>query len=88
MQLDGLALMDVVGPICESGDFLAIDRPLPPLQRGDLVAIFTAGAYGMSMASRYNSVPLPAEVLVEGGEVRSIRRRETLDDLIAHECPA
>jgi len=80
--------MDVVGPICESGDFLAIDRPLPPLQRGDLVAIFTAGAYGMSMASRYNSVPLPAEVLVEGGEVRSIRRRETLDDLIAHECPA
>ncbi len=88
MQMDGLALMDVVGPICESGDFLAIDRPLPPLRRGDLVAVFTAGAYGMSMASRYNSVPLPAEVLVEGNEVRSIRRRETWDDLIAHECPA
>lgn len=85
MQLDGLALMDVVGPICESGDFLAIDRPLPPLRRGDLVAVFTAGAYGMSMASRYNSVPLPAEVLVEGSAVRSIRRRESWDDLIAHE---
>jgi diaminopimelate decarboxylase len=88
MQLDGLALMDVVGPICESGDFLAIDRALPPLRRGDLVAVFTAGAYGMSMASRYNSVPLPAEVLVDGNDVRSIRRRETWDDLIAHECPA
>ncbi|MBM4109833.1 MAG: diaminopimelate decarboxylase [Phycisphaerae bacterium] len=85
MELDGLALMDVVGPICESGDFLAIDRPLPPLRRGDLVAVFTAGAYGMSMASRYNSVPLPAEVLVEGDQVRSIRRRESWDDLIAHE---
>jgi diaminopimelate decarboxylase len=88
MQLDGLALMDVVGPICESGDFLAIDRALPPLRRGDLVAVFTAGAYGMSMASRYNSVPLPAEVLVDGDDVRAIRRRETWDDLIAHECPA
>lgn len=88
IELDGLTLMDVVGPICESGDFLAIDRPLPPLRRGDLVAVFTAGAYGMSMASRYNSVPLPAEVLVEGNEVRLIRRRETWDDLIAHECQA
>jgi diaminopimelate decarboxylase len=85
MQQDGLVLMDVVGPICESGDFLAIDRPLPPVQRGDLVAVFTAGAYGMSMASRYNSVPLPAEVLVEQGTVRTIRRRETWDDLIEHE---
>ncbi|MFZ9689675.1 MAG: diaminopimelate decarboxylase [Phycisphaerales bacterium] len=85
MQQDGLVLMDVVGPICESGDFLAIDRPLPPVRRGDLVAVFTAGAYGMSMASRYNSVPLPAEVLVEQGTVRTIRRRETWDDLIAHE---
>ncbi|MEY4535501.1 MAG: hypothetical protein RLZZ246_1819, partial [Planctomycetota bacterium] len=56
-----------------------------PVRRGDLVAVFTAGAYGMSMASRYNSVPLPAEVLVERGTVRTIRRRETWDDLIEHE---
>lgn len=85
MPMDGLVAMDVVGPICESGDFLAIDRPLPPLRRGDLVAVFTAGAYGMSMASRYNSSPLPAEVLVDGAEVRLIRRREIWDDLTAHE---
>ena len=77
--------VDVVGPICESGDFLAIDRPLPPLKRGDLLAVFTAGAYGMVMASRYNSMPLPAEVMVDGDRAQLIRQRETYDDLIAHE---
>lgn len=81
----GLVAVDVVGPICESGDFLAQDRPLPPLSRGDLIAVFTAGAYGMSMANRYNTQPLPAEVLVDGAAWRVVRRRETLDDLIEHE---
>ncbi len=87
MTMEGLVPMDVVGPICESGDFLAVDRPLPPLKRGDLLAVFTAGAYGMSMASRYNSSPLPAEVLVESGVPRLIRARESWDDLVAHEQP-
>ncbi|MBL9030391.1 MAG: diaminopimelate decarboxylase [Phycisphaerae bacterium] len=83
--LPGLARADLVGPICESGDFLAKDRPLPPLAPGDLVAVFTAGAYGMSMASNYNSHPLPAEVLVEGADARLIRRRQTIDDMLAAE---
>jgi len=83
----GLSPCDVVGPICETGDFLALDRMLPPLSRGDLVAVFTAGAYGMSMASRYNSSPLPAEVLVDGDRFELIRRRESYDDLMAHELP-
>ncbi len=81
----GLETVDVVGPVCESGDFLAKDRPLPPLHRGDLVAAFTCGAYGMMMASNYNTRPRPAEVLVDGANVRLIRRRETYDDLIAAE---
>jgi diaminopimelate decarboxylase len=81
----GLRPVDVVGPICETGDFLALDRPLPETSRGDLLAVFTAGAYGMSMASRYNATPLPAEVLVDGGEARLVRRRESHDDLVAHE---
>ena len=85
MDLPGLAPVDVVGPICESGDFLALDRPLPTVQRGDLLAVFTAGAYGMVMASRYNSVPLPAETLVDGSRVTLARRRETYDDLTSHE---
>ncbi len=76
---------DVVGPICESGDILALDRLLPPLQRGDLLATFSAGAYGMVMASNYNTRPRAAEVLVEGSEVRLIRRRETFEDLIGPE---
>lgn len=87
-ELPGLEPMDVVGPICESGDFLARDRALPPMRRGDLLAVFSAGAYGMSMASRYNSQPLPAEVMVEGGQARVVRRRETYDDLTAHEGEA
>lgn len=85
MTLPGLVPMDVVGPICESGDFLAVDRPLPPLKRGDLLAVFTAGAYGMAMASHYNTQPLPAEVLVDGNAARVVRRRETFEDLVAAE---
>ncbi len=80
-----LLLCDVVGPICESGDFLAKDRPLPPLRPGDLLGVHTAGAYAMAMASQYNSRPRAAEVLVRGGQVRLIRRRETYEDLIAAE---
>jgi diaminopimelate decarboxylase len=85
VSLSGLMPMDVVGPVCESGDFLAKDRMLPPMHRGDLVAVFTAGAYGMAMASNYNSRPRPPEVLVEGGQFRVIRRRETMDDLLGPE---
>ena len=76
---------DVVGPICESGDFLALDRELPEVHPGDLVAVLTAGAYGYVLASNYNSRPRPAEVLVHGGEVELIRRRENQDDLFATE---
>ena len=85
VQIPGLLPMDVVGPVCESGDFLAKDRLLPPMQRGDLVAVFTAGAYGMAMASHYNSRPNAAEVLITGDSMRLIRRRETMDDLLAAE---
>ena len=84
-EMTGLVNVDVVGPLCETGDYLALDRAMPPVARGDLLAIFTAGAYGMSMASRYNSSPLPAEVLVNGMEFTTVRRRETYEDLVAHE---
>ena len=77
---------DVVGPVCESGDFLAKDRPLPRLDRGALLATFSAGAYGMVMASNYNTRPRAAEVLVDGAEARLVRRRETYEDLIQQEC--
>lgn len=76
---------DVVGPVCESGDFLGKDRMLPPLVRGDLVAVFTAGAYGFAMSSNYNQRPRAAEVLVDGDRVALVRRRETWDDLLAPE---
>jgi diaminopimelate decarboxylase len=84
------AKQNVVGPICESGDFLAKDRYLPPMKRGDLLAVFSAGAYGMAMSSNYNSRLRAAEVLVTGDKHRLIRRRETYGDLIATEehCPA
>jgi len=81
----GTAVVDVVGPICESSDFFGKDRHLPPVARGDRLAVFSAGAYGMSMASEYNAFPRPAEVLVEGGEARLIRRRGTYEDLVAPE---
>jgi diaminopimelate decarboxylase len=77
--------VDVVGPICESGDYLAKARSLPPVKRGDLLAVFTAGAYGFAMSSNYNNRPRVAEVLVDGSSFRIIRRRETLEDLIALE---
>jgi diaminopimelate decarboxylase len=76
---------DVVGPICESGDFLGLDRELPPVGRGDFLCVFSAGAYGFSMSSNYNTRPRAAEVLVEGTRARHIRRRETLDDLLGPE---
>ncbi len=77
--------VDVVGPVCESGDFFAHDRELPALEEGDLIAILDAGAYGMSLASNYNSRPRPAEVLVEGRKARLVRRRETTRDLLGTE---
>jgi len=88
IDMPGLELVDIVGPVCESGDFLAKDRRLPPLQRGDLVCIFTAGAYGFTMSSQYNSRPRAAEVLVAGSSARLIRRRETYDDLVTAERDA
>ncbi|HEX6940133.1 MAG TPA: diaminopimelate decarboxylase [Longimicrobiales bacterium] len=83
----GRAVMrvDVVGPICETGDFLALDRPLERPAEGELLAIRTAGAYGFSMASQYNARVRPAEVLVDGESFRLIRRRETVDDLVRGE---
>jgi diaminopimelate decarboxylase len=76
---------DIVGPVCESGDFFARDREIEQLHSGDLVALLDAGAYGMSLSSHYNTRVRPAEVLVEGDNPRLIRRRETLDDLFAPE---
>ncbi len=76
---------DVVGPICESGDFFAKDRELPVVDRGDVLAVFSAGAYGFVMASNYNSRPRPAEVMVDGDKVFLVRRRETFKDLIRGE---
>jgi diaminopimelate decarboxylase len=78
-------MVDVVGPICESGDFFAHDRKLAPVEPGDLIAILDAGAYGMAQSSNYNSRPRPAEVLVEDAKTRLIRRRETMTDLLAPE---
>ena len=80
-------VVDVVGPICETGDFLARDRLLQMPTHGDLLAVHTAGAYGFVMASNYNSRPRPAEVVVDGAEVTLARRRENLDDLLRGETP-
>jgi len=76
---------EIVGPVCESSDVVGRDRDLPRLQVGDLVAIHDAGAYGSAMASNYNRRPLPAEVLIDQGRWRVIRRRQTLDDMLAME---
>ena len=76
---------EIVGPVCESGDVVGRDRVLPRLAVGDLVAIRDAGAYGSAMASNYNRRPLPAEVMVDDGGWRVIRRRQTIDDLLAFE---
>lgn len=78
-------VVDVVGPVCETGDFFARDRPLEKVKEGDLVAVMDTGAYGMSLASNYNSRPRPAEVLVEGKRARLIRRRETMEDILGPE---
>jgi len=77
--------VDIVGPICESGDYLAKGRALPQTKRGDLLAVFTAGAYGFAMSSNYNNRPRAAEVLVDGDTYKVIRRRETYEDLVAPE---
>jgi diaminopimelate decarboxylase len=73
---------DVVGPVCETGDYLAQDRALPPVEQGDLLAVMTAGAYGAVMASTYNTRPLVPEVLVNGDRYALVRRRPTYDELI------
>jgi diaminopimelate decarboxylase len=77
--------VDVVGPVCETGDFFARDRELPVTQEGDLLALLDTGAYGMVLASNYNTRPRPAEVLVDGKSVEVIRRRETVADLVRGE---
>lgn len=78
-------IADIVGPICESGDFIAKARKVPALQSGDLLAVMSAGAYGFSMSSNYNSRPRVAEVLVDGKDFALIRKRETYEDLIRGE---
>jgi diaminopimelate decarboxylase len=80
------AKYDVVGPICESGDFLAKDRKLAPVEEKDLLAVMSAGAYGFVMSSNYNSRPRAAEVLVMKGRIHVIRKRETLKDLVRGEA--
>ena len=77
--------VDVVGHVCESGDFFAQDRPLPKMKEGDLIALMSAGAYGFVMASNYNSRPLPADALVHGDRFALIRQRQTFEDLIRGE---
>jgi len=81
-----LETADIVGPVCESGDFFARDREIPTVKEGDYLSIFSAGAYGMAMSSQYNSRPRAAEVLVDGSEFRLIRKRETYEDLIRGEA--
>ena len=76
---------DVVGPVCESGDFFALSRTMDAVTEGDLLVVHSAGAYGFVMASNYNSRPRPPEILVEGDRYAIIRERETYDDLVRHE---
>jgi diaminopimelate decarboxylase len=82
---DGMIVADVVGPICESGDFLVKDREIPMFRQGDLMAFMSAGAYGFAMSSSYNSRPRVAEVMVKGDKYEIIRERETVEDLIKGE---
>ena len=79
-------MVDVVGPICESGDFLAQDRELPSVEAGELLAVMSAGAYGFAMASRYNSRPLIPEIMVKGGRFAVVRQRENYRDLVRGEA--
>jgi len=85
LQLDGTEVVDIVGPICEGADFFAKDRALPPAERGDLISVFTAGAYCFSMSSNYNARGRAPEVLVDGDKFSLIRKRETYEDLITLE---
>ncbi|HZC59238.1 MAG TPA: diaminopimelate decarboxylase [Chthoniobacterales bacterium] len=80
-----VANVDVVGPVCESGDFFALDRPIPDVETDEVLALMSAGAYGFTMASNYNSRPLPAEILVTGSEAKIVRRRQTYADMISLE---
>jgi diaminopimelate decarboxylase len=84
-ETDATIFGDVVGPICESGDFMAQERELPAVAQGDLIAVLSAGAYGFVMGSNYNSRGRAAEVLVDGSQERLVRRRETWEDLVACE---
>jgi diaminopimelate decarboxylase len=81
----GRVTATIVGPVCETGDTFAEDRPITPLEAGDRVAIMTAGAYGATMASTYNSRPLVPEILVSGSEWAIVRPRQTLSDLLAQD---
>jgi len=83
-----MSKIDIVGPVCESGDFFAVNREMPELHEGDLLAIMSAGAYGFVMASNYNSRPLPAEVLIRSDRFALIRKRQTWDDLVRGEVDA
>jgi diaminopimelate decarboxylase len=78
-------VVDIVGPICESGDFLAKDRAIPEMKQSELLAVMGAGAYGFSMSSNYNSRPRAAEVMVRGNEYFVVRERETYNDLVRGE---
>jgi diaminopimelate decarboxylase len=77
--------VDIVGPICESGDFFARGREIAAVSDGDLLAVLDAGAYGMSLASNYNTRPRAAEILVDGKRAKLIRKRESVEDLLAAE---
>ncbi|NMC74599.1 MAG: diaminopimelate decarboxylase, partial [Geobacteraceae bacterium] len=82
---DGTIVADIVGPICESGDFLAKDREMPAFRQGDLIAFMSAGAYGFAMSSNYNSRPRAAEVMVKGDVYQVVREREKVEDLVRGE---
>ncbi|MDH4201761.1 MAG: diaminopimelate decarboxylase [Phycisphaerae bacterium] len=82
LTMPGTETVDVVGPICEGTDYFAKDRAMPPVVRGDLIAVFTAGAYGYTMASNYNARPMCPEVLVDRNQYKVIRKRQTYEDLI------
>jgi diaminopimelate decarboxylase len=82
---DTIQPMDVVGPICESGDFFCQNRKVPNFEPGELIALMSAGAYGMVMATNYNSHPLPAEILIDGDQVQLARKRQTFQNLVEGE---
>ncbi|MCD4720532.1 MAG: diaminopimelate decarboxylase [Desulfobacula sp.] len=82
LEMDNTEVVDVVGPICEGTDYFAKNRALPTVERGDLLAVFSVGAYGFTMSSNYNARPMCAEVLVDGDQFRIIRKRQTYEDLI------